>query len=123
MANKKACDCSKLPFKKECLKYCIEQILRTATPEEKQLVLGLGKQLTNAIFNAYSKDVVNSFEDLEVLLTPIQIDTLILKFESLSQYQLNYFNKSKRERQQIIDIIRNMRLDADSAFADAFAEE
>ncbi|MBZ0099715.1 MAG: hypothetical protein K8F30_11550 [Taibaiella sp.] len=43
------CDCTKVPFPEECVEYCIERILRVATPEEKQLVLGFSPSLAHNI--------------------------------------------------------------------------
>jgi hypothetical protein len=94
-SSSKSCDCTKLPFKKECLKFCIELILRKATPEEKITILGLDAELAYAIRNVYLKTSVNSFEDLERMLHPHQIDQLISKFSALNQAQLDYFNRKK----------------------------
>jgi hypothetical protein len=104
------CDCTKLPFKKECLKYCIELILRNATPEEKQLILGFSKQLASSIYRAYNTRNIQEFEDLERELNSLEIQEIISRFSSLNQTQLNYFNKSKTEREQIISAIKKLNL-------------
>ncbi len=92
-SNTNSCDCTKIPFKKECLKYCTELILRKATPEEKISILGMDAQLAYAIRYAYVNRNINSFEDLEKALTSSQINQLLLIFGSLNQSQIDYFNK------------------------------
>lgn len=107
-------DCSKVPIAKKCLPYCLERILRTATIEEKQLIVGLDQNLSQAVYNAYNGFItIDSFEDLSSQLKPEQIATLLNKFEQITQFQLNYFRKSRAERELLIRAIKNMRLDSD----------
>ncbi len=110
-------DCSKIPIPGKCVKFCLERILRNATVEEKQLILGLNKNLSDAIYNAYNGPYdINSFEDLERQLEPQQVENLLESFNKINQYQLNYFLRDRRERETIINAIRNMRLDLDNDF-------
>ncbi len=107
-------DCSKVPIRGKCVSFCLERILRTATIEEKQLILGLDRTLSLAIHNAYNelKDI-NSFEDLSTQLTQEQGQTLLTKFKQINQYQLNYFRKNRQKRDFIINKIKNLGLDSD----------
>jgi hypothetical protein len=110
-------DCSKVPIRKKCVPFCLERTLRTATVEEKQLILGLDQNLSFAIYNAYNGLVdINSFEGLSAQLAPEQIETLLAKFEQINQYQLNYFRKSRSERESIIRAIKNLGLDSDNEY-------
>src|SRR6476660_583938 len=91
-------DCSKVPFPSKCVEYCLERLLRTATLEETQLILGLDTNTAEAIFNTYNTTSVNSFEDLRNRLTTEQVANLINKFKQINQSQLNYFRRRQDER-------------------------
>jgi len=86
------CDCTKIPFSEECLKHCIELVLRKANKQEKQSILGFDEQLAQAIFTAYNTQIINGFEDLESNLNPGQVEIILATFRSLKQSQLDYFN-------------------------------
>lgn len=90
--NANNCDCTKIPFSEECLKHCIELILRKANRQEKQSVLGFDEQLAQAIYTAYNTRNIKSFEDLEQSLNPSHIAIILATFRSLTQSQLDYFN-------------------------------
>ena len=106
--------CTTIPFDKECLDYCMEQILRNITPEEKQLILGLDKILTEKIFSLYNSRIsIRSFRDLERNLTEDEVETIKSVFSRINQFQLNYFRKSIHERQDVIKAIKLLDLDAD----------
>jgi hypothetical protein len=91
--NSKTCDCTKIPFREDCIKHCTESVLRKANPNEKQTILGFDATLTQAIYIAYNTRHINSFEDLESALTGEQIGIIISTFRTLTQAQLDYFNK------------------------------
>lgn len=114
-ARKSDCDCSKVPFAPECIRYCIELTLRSATPEEKQLILGLDPKLTKDIFEAYRKGIISNFDDLEKQLSRDQIQFLVFKFERLTQYQVDYFNMDREEREAVIRAIQRLRLGRDNS--------
>ncbi len=58
-------DCVIDPIKSECFDFCIELILKTATVEEKVLILGIKNSTANAIFRAYnSHPAIENFDDL-----------------------------------------------------------
>jgi hypothetical protein len=86
-------------------------MLRVATVEEKQLILGLERDLALAIANIYQIYAIDTFEDIEIRLTIEQVKTLIDKFSGINQFQLNYFRKSRAERSVIIAAIKKLRLD------------
>ena len=106
-------DCSKVPIPSKCIEYCLERLLRTATLEEKQLILGLDRNTAQAVFAAYNRSPINSFDDLRRSLTNEQIDHLLGRFKQINQFQLNYFRRNRIERDNIIDGIRDLRLDID----------
>jgi hypothetical protein len=108
------CDCLMIPIPSECVEYCLEKILKNATVEEKQLILGLDKSLATAIFKAYNTFPINSFTDLKNNLTILQTEILLEKFKNINQFQLNYFNSSPDDRVKIINEIQNLRLDSDT---------
>lgn len=85
------CDCTLIPFKEECLKYCTEEILSKANKDEKQSILGFDRPLADAIYNAYNSRSIRSFEDLERTLSPSQVATILNTFRGLTQAQLDYF--------------------------------
>lgn len=104
-------DCIKDPIKKECRKFCLERILRTATPEEKRLILGYSHTTANAIFNAYNNFLINSYDDLQRHLTQEQEREILAKFDQINQFQIDYFQLSREQRDTIIRTIRNLGLD------------
>ena len=107
-------DCSKVPIRKKCVPFCLERMLRYASIEEKQLIIGLDRSLSLIIYNIYNGLVsINSFDDLSAQLTQEQVQILLAKFEQINQYQLNYFRKSRSERASIINAIKNLNLDFD----------
>jgi len=69
-----------------------ERVLRKANKVEKQTILGFAQQLAEAIYEAYNTQDMNNFEDLRQSLQPIQINTILVTFRSLTQSQLDYFN-------------------------------
>ncbi len=109
-------DCSKVPIPNKCVEYCLERILRNASVEEKQLVLGLEENLAIAIFKAYNASTINSFSDLKRRLTTEQADSLVMKFKTINQFQLNYFNAPRDERESIIDELKRMGLNSGDSF-------
>lgn len=86
-------DCLSIPFPLECFDFCIEQILRVATPEEKIRVLGMDENLAHAIFSAYNygSRTIRSFKDLKKALSGPQINSIRAIFNNLTQEQLDYF--------------------------------
>ena len=86
-------DCLRIPIPPKCFEFCIEQILRVATPEEKITVLGMDENLAHIIFNAYNygKRPIRSFDDLKQELSEVQINNIKLIFNNLTQIQLNHF--------------------------------
>jgi hypothetical protein len=96
----KDCDCTMIPFDDKCLTYCIELILRKnidlilrkASVNEKQTILGFDLDLAQTIYDAYHTGSINNFEDLKNVLTPYQVSTVISTFGSLTQDKLDYFN-------------------------------
>jgi len=87
----KTCDCTKIPFSDDCLEYCIEKILRVATPEEKQNIIGLSKDLAQKIFLAYNAHSINSFYDLRQYISDSEVVDLRNKFKNLNEFQMTYF--------------------------------
>lgn len=86
-------DCLIIPFPKECFDFCVEKILRVARPEDKTNILGMDKDLAQAIFRAYNsrRRQIKSFNDLESALNSNQIRQIRVIFLNLSQEQLNHF--------------------------------
>lgn len=84
-------DCLSAPFPEKCFFYCIEQILRRANPSEKRNILRISDSTADAIFAAYQRFTINSFEDLATRLTPMQVEEIIRVFRNISQDQLNHF--------------------------------
>jgi hypothetical protein len=105
-------DCARIPFPEKCRKFCIESVLRVATREEKQLVLGLDAELANRIFSIYQKSEVDSSDKLFAALSEEQTQQLFERFDRITQYQLNYFKKARRERDRIISELRKLDLDS-----------
>jgi hypothetical protein len=85
------CNCTILPWSDDCFNVCIEKILRKATPEQKRNILHIRADTASAIFNAYQRYSINSFEDLAEHLSLLQIQEIISVFRNLTQEQLNYF--------------------------------
>jgi hypothetical protein len=105
--------CAIDPIKAECVDFCLELILRSATVEEKILILGYRPTTAKAILRAYNNYSINDFEDLMRRLTPQQIEEVRAKFLQMSRSQRNYFRLDRRERQAVIDAIKRLRLDGD----------
>lgn len=86
-------DCLSIPFPPECFEFCIEQILRVATPEDKIRILGMDEKLAHAIFRAYNygRRPIRSFNDLKQALSTNQINSIKSIFANLTQEQLNHF--------------------------------
>jgi len=86
-------DCLKIPFPPECFKFCVEQILRVARPKEKIEILGMDRDLAEAIFRTYNygRKSIKSFDDLSRSLSHSQNQRLIDIFSNLNQSQLDYF--------------------------------
>lgn len=86
-------DCLIIPFPKECFDFCVEKILRVARPTDKINILGMDKNLADAIFNAYNngKRPISSFKDLERSLDNAEIRKIRTVFLNLSQEQLDHF--------------------------------
>ena len=103
--------CVKAPIDEECVEFCLERILRTATPEEKRLILGYTDGTTNAVFRAYQSRSIYSFGDLVRWLSPDQVQEILGRFRSISQFQLDYFRLDRNARENIINSIRNLGLD------------
>jgi hypothetical protein len=104
------CDCSKVPFSQECTPICIERVLSAATVEEKQLVLGFSSSLAHNIKFIYQNRRVQTFDDIVRDLRDYEIQTILIAFRNLNQYQLNYFNKSQEERAVIIETLKRLDL-------------
>lgn len=113
MAIEKKCDCTKVPFSSACVEECIEHVLSNATIEEKQLILGFSPSLAHNIRMIYKLRRVESLDDLIMELKGYETDELWAAFSRLTQYQLNYFNKSQQERRTIIETIKRLNLDND----------
>jgi len=107
-------DCIKVPIGEKCRKFCIERTLRTATPEEKRLILGYSNPTANAIYTAYQRYDIDSYDDLARHLTEEQEEEINAKFALINQFQLNYFQLDRRQRQLIIDAIKKLGLDMDA---------
>lgn len=103
-------DCTIVPIPRKCVDYCLEKVLSTATLEEKQLIIGLSKDLAIAIYEAYQSRNINSFDDLRQYLSPTAIQQVTEKFLQINQYQLNYFRKPRSEREIIIRRLRDLDL-------------
>src|SRR5665213_624663 len=91
------CLCKSAPIPGPCVKPCLRRMLLSSTIEELQLILGLAPDLADEIFNVVNSGYkIASFEDFNLDFG--QSDLLIKKFKSISQYQLDYFNKDKNDR-------------------------
>lgn len=108
-------DCTTVPIDDRCIEFCLERILRSATVEEKQLILGLDATTANDIFNVYQDFSINSFQDLQKYLTVKKTNHIIKKFKSLNQYQLDYFNADEYSRTRVIQAIRDINKSEDMA--------
>jgi len=104
-------DCIKDPIRKECREFCLELLLRTATPEEKRLILAYNPSTASAIFYAYNNFDINSFADLRQHLTQEQINEILAKFDRITQFQLDYFQLNRNARDAVIRAIKNLGLD------------
>ena len=93
MKNCDTSDCLSLPLREACFDFCVEKILRVATPVEKISILGMDEDLANAIFTAYNygKVPISSFSDLERVLNQNQISQIRTIFKNLTQNQLDHF--------------------------------
>jgi|HubBroStandDraft_2_1064218.scaffolds.fasta_scaffold1323262_1 hypothetical protein len=101
-------DCIKAPFGDECRKFCIESWLRTATVEEKRLVLGFTTQTANAIAQAYRQHPIANYDDLARHLSPSQQAEINSQFDSITQFQLDYFRLDSQQKKLILDTYRNL---------------
>jgi hypothetical protein len=108
-------DCIKDPIRKECREFCLEFLLRTATTEEETLILGYSPGTANAIFSAYNNFYINSFSDLRQYLSQEQVNEILTKFDRVTQFQLDYFQLNRNERETVIRSIRDLGLDRDSS--------
>lgn len=89
----------------------MERILRNASLEEKLLILGLEPSLAHEIFDGYnSVSGIESFSELQEYLGEEKTEKLLESFRNITQFQLDYFNKSPRERETIVRAIRNLGL-------------
>ncbi len=88
-------DCLSIPFPKECFDFCIERILRVATPADKVRILGMDKDLAESIFQAYNygERTIRTFKDLERSLDSNKIKQIKAIFLHLTQEQLNHFTR------------------------------
>jgi hypothetical protein len=84
-------DCLSAPIPDKCFFYCVEQILRRANPSQKRNVLKISGPTADAIFAAYQRFSINSFEDLANHINPVQLEEVIRIFRNVSQEQLNHF--------------------------------
>lgn len=84
--------CLSVPFPRKCAEYCIERVLSVARIEEKINVLGMKRNLAEAIFRAYNTGIpIVTFEDLQNKLTAEQVNLIKMVFYNLKQEQLNHF--------------------------------
>ncbi|PPL04271.1 hypothetical protein SAMN05444682_10159 [Parapedobacter indicus] len=105
--------CTRVPIPKRCLPFCLERILRNATVDEKQLILGIEWKFAYEIFEAYNGHRnIRSFRDLSEVLGESRTELLVEKFRGISQSQLDHFSKSPEERERIIRSIKNSGRDS-----------
>jgi len=67
-------------------------------PPEKRLIPGYTPRTANAIFAAYNNFRINSFADLRQHLNQEQTDEILSKFDRITQFQLDYFQLSRNDR-------------------------
>lgn len=107
-------DCSGLPFSEKCAKFCIAQMLKITTAEEKKLILGLAPATVGRIEVVYEMHTINDFNDLKEYLTKEQADEISDRFQTITQLQLDYLHINKYDRQEVINAIRKLNLGLDS---------
>jgi hypothetical protein len=100
--------CTKSPIDPICVPYCIQQMLVLSSTEENKLILGLDDELANKIEEIFYTDAYFSLEEIRSQLSEDQFNSLIEKFQSLNQFQVNYLTKSKNEREPVIQLIRDL---------------
>jgi len=103
--------CVKAPIDEECVAFCLERILRTATAEEERLILGYTDGTANAVFRAYQTRSITGFNDLARWLAPDQVQEILHRFREITQFQLDYFRLNRNDRENIINSIRNLGFD------------
>ncbi|MDC6366615.1 MULTISPECIES: hypothetical protein [Flavobacteriaceae] len=106
--------CTKVPFPDECFDYCTQAVVRIATRDEKELILKLDKTLIQKIEGIYDSIPVESFEDLEAGMNQSELDSLRAAFSNLTQARLDFFNKSKSEREFMMFQIKKGFIDPDN---------
>ncbi len=101
-------DCTKVPFNADCFECCCFKILKAASVEEMQLILGMHKDLSKKIFGIYQEHEINSTEDLKTYLDLAEFFEMRLVFKRLNSYQAQYFGKKINERKAIIENIQKV---------------
>lgn len=102
-------DCLKAPIPQKCFNFCIYQILKSANRDEKQFVIGLSYECSNAIYYTFSNHSINSFDDLAHWLSDEHIVELIERFKKIAQVQVDYFHSSKNFRDKMRELLRQLR--------------
>ena len=84
--------CVSFPFPKRCRDFCIERILRAATPSEKVNILNMRPELAHNIFQAYNiGSQINSFAELKEKLSDDNISEIRAVFSKITVEQFEYF--------------------------------
>ena len=107
-------DCRSLPIREHCLGFCLAELLRHASVEEYELVLGLDADLSAAIGAAYAAHPVGTPGELASLVGDRYWRRLEEVFRGISQFQLDYLNGGPAEREPLLLMLRGLRSDMDT---------
>jgi hypothetical protein len=99
-------DCLKIPIASSCLDFCMENILRRLTVEEKQLIFGFGAELANSIYYIYNRFDVDGFETLKRHLSYEQVAEITHAFSNIGTAQLAYLKADSDTRRNMLNDLR-----------------
>lgn len=104
-------DCLRSPIPDKCFYFCIFQILQSANKDEKQFVIGLSRECSEAIYSAFNNFSLNRYEDLETRLTNEHSIEVIERFKKITQLQIDYFHTDDDFRNQMRRLLKRLRED------------
>jgi hypothetical protein len=99
------CDCTIAPFEPSppCHNKCTSALraLATSNMEELQLILGLEESTTQSIVNWNGRRRAKTLKDYKAILSEKEIEYIGRKINSLTETQLEYFEKPVSKRRLI----------------------